>query len=257
MKLIFTGLAIALIAGSAACVRAGSTSAPNIDIASLNKRIEHAVSADSNWPKTPGGLAGKLFGLRAMVLPREALRLGQRVAPTTSNIVFPGSHLGESVADSWLEADILKTADGTWRVQSISICEEARAAEAETGLEERRERSKKLCGLDFVTQGPLDCLEILKARDKPLLVHPTIPADWVSEADLPALVNMLDSDEPCAGVINMLSSRIDTTHSTVGNQAAYLIEGFRKDRYPPGLLTTLPYDDIEELKRWWRERSGS
>ena len=70
-------------------------------------------------------------------------------------------------------------------------------------------------------------------------------------------IKLLDSSEPCANVQNPLSSYIDPERSTVGNEAAYLIEGFRHDRYPPRLNSTRPPCDIEEIKKWWAERQGT
>jgi len=240
---------IALVATVGALSAHAGENAAIFSIAALNDRIEVAIGEGAEWPKTPGGLAGKLFGIRSMVLPREPR--------TGSHIVFPGSHFDQAMTDEWFEATIEREPDKTWRIWSINQCGEMRAAEAELELDNRRKRFKKWCGFDYVSEGPLDLLEILKSRDKPTMLPPGIPSCWISESDLPALFNLLDSNEPCAGVINMLSSRIDTSHSTVGNQAAYLIEGFRKGRYPPGLLTTEPYRGMKELKSWWRDRGGT
>ena len=58
---------------------------------------------------------------------------------------------------------------------------------------------------------------------------------WLREDDLPGLIALLDSDERCMSVCRTISSYLDTEGSTVGHEAAFLIEGFNKGIYPPAL----------------------
>ena len=61
--------------------------------------------------------------------------------------------------------------------------------------------------------------------------------DFVKESDLPYLVSLLDSKEPCKFVDMALSSIYYSGKSTVGHEAAYLIEGFWKRYYPTDLTS--------------------
>lgn len=108
-------------------------------------------------------------------------------------------------------------------------------------------------GFDWEQSGALDLLELLK--EYPVLY--CVEEDhegWVKEADLAGLVELLDSSEPCANVISSRSSFIDFEPSTIGNEAAYLIEGYRRGKYPPRLNSTRPRPDVDEIRAWWRER---
>jgi len=78
--------------------------------------------------------------------------------------------------------------------------------------------------------------------------------NYVKEKDLPYLVKLLDSNEPCAHAVSGFSSDSPSGNSTVGNEAAFLIESFWKRYYPvrsisrgKGIPTKL------ELKRWYKK----
>ena len=80
-----------------------------------------------------------------------------------------------------------------------------------------------------------------------------VKLNYVKEKDLPYLVKLLDSNEPCAYSVMAISSNLPSGNSTVGNEAAYLIESFWKRYYPirqtsadKGIPTKL------ELKRWYK-----
>jgi hypothetical protein len=76
--------------------------------------------------------------------------------------------------------------------------------------------------------------------------------DYVKESDLPYLIGLLDSKEPCALVDLSISSIYFPGKSTVGHEAAYLIEGFWKRYYPTDLTSQRYKADIEGMKRWYR-----
>jgi hypothetical protein len=109
---------------------------------------------------------------------------------------------------------------------------------------------------DWDNHGALDFLEFLRGESGFYTVWGIHPA-WVKEDDLPELMELLDSTEPCANVKSALSSYIDVESSTVGNEAAYLIEGYRTGRYPPRLNSTRPRPDKREIREWWREKRGT
>ncbi len=209
----------------------------------LNRQIELAIFDERNWPQYPGGLAGFLFDQDCVV--------------ERGRILFRDTRSSAESENRWLEATISELFDGTWRIVYISSCNKSRAEEAVRKRDHFRQRSHERSGFDYVSQGPLELLALLKTRGSPYWVSPIMPFGWVKERDLPALIDLLDSPEPCANVQSMLSSFIDISRSTIGNEAAYLIEGFRRDWYPPRLNSTRPFCDIEEIKQWWEERQGT
>ncbi|MCB1634964.1 MAG: hypothetical protein KDI51_10275 [Xanthomonadales bacterium] len=80
---------------------------------------------------------------------------------------------------------------------------------------------------------------------------------WVQRDDVAELINLIDSTQPCSGVVLAVSSRL-RVHSTLGDEAAFLVEGYRQGRYPPG-LTSVGMDDGDRaaLREWWRVESGA
>ena len=78
--------------------------------------------------------------------------------------------------------------------------------------------------------------------------------NWVQEKDLPRLILLLDSPVPCASVMSTRSSFWPGV-STVGEQAAFMILGFRKGWYPPDLHSgRMPSDVKAEIRAWWAAR---
>ena len=212
-------------------------------IKELNGRIEAAAADGREWPKDPGGLAGFLFSQDSVVGRGRIYYVAENIADQDNGL--------------WREATISKSSDGTWRIIAIRVCGESDVGELIERRDFLRQASVTLMGFDFVDQGPLELLSFLESWGSNYWVSPILPFGWVKESDLPALVELLDSSEPCASVQSMSSSFIDTTRSNVGNEAAYLIEGYRKDIYPPRLNSTRPFCDIEEIKKWWGDREGT
>jgi len=80
---------------------------------------------------------------------------------------------------------------------------------------------------------------------------------WIHEEDIPELIALLNSNEPCAQVISIFSSYVPEgiPQSTIGREAAFLIDGFRKGRYPPDLDSMHYYNfDKSEIEIWWKKR---
>jgi hypothetical protein len=76
--------------------------------------------------------------------------------------------------------------------------------------------------------------------------------DWVEASDVDALVGRLDSKTPCAYVVSAASSKLPHGRSTVGREAAYLLEGYRLHYYPPQLSSADFEPNREELRQWYR-----
>ena len=89
---------------------------------------------------------------------------------------------------------------------------------------------------DWSHGDPIAFLAYLHAQRNdpcPTVVVADVPSDWLKKEHIPKLENMLESQEPCANVHSIYSSFRDCRISTVGHEAAFLIDGFRKGRYPP------------------------
>ncbi len=118
---------------------------------------------------------------------------------------------------------------------------------------------------DFQLQGPLEFLEYLKTDLD--ATFPSVAIDgthcgWIVESDIPALIELLDSDEPCRAVGKVISSFMATEPSTIGREAAWMIMGFQHEvenvgygGYPPGLLSNHYGSDgyREAARSWWAE----
>lgn len=112
---------------------------------------------------------------------------------------------------------------------------------------------------DFSKTDPLAFLDILKNHPEAYTTMPSTIAglrDWVREEHVAQLMQLIDSQEPAAIVRSPTSSQIPlkSDASTVGEQAMFLIEGFKKGSYPP-VPTSLGYFeyDPDEYREWWRK----
>lgn len=238
-----------------ASMAGGGDEQPTPDLHALNSCIAAAIDTGATWPRSPVKVLNQLFSLSPdCVLPAAgSLGQGEGVA-ADSSVVLVFRHVlpGRPMEGQWLEARLTTEIDGTWRVRMLTPYQEARAGEVASQREILRLNELQFTGFD-IDLGPIALLQFLKER-RGAWMAPVIPSGWIKDADLAALVGMLDSTEPCAGVINMFSSVIDTSTSTVGNEAAYLLEGYIVGRYPPRLVSTRPRCDVRAMKLWWNKR---
>lgn len=98
-----------------------------------------------------------------------------------------------------------------------------------------------------------DALKLLRHLKEeataPYIFRTQIPG-LVKKSDLPSLVALLSSTEKCMPVALEVSSVI-RLESTVGDEAAFMIEGFREGRYPPGLNSrAYSVKEKAELRQW-------
>lgn len=100
---------------------------------------------------------------------------------------------------------------------------------------------------------PLEFLDYLKTDTRPMRVF-TIkePLEcWVSEKDVPGLMNRLSSDKPSMSVALSIVSNIRKS-SKEADEAAFLIKGFRFGKYPPTLGSEpISEGDIKAIRSWW------
>lgn len=105
---------------------------------------------------------------------------------------------------------------------------------------------------DWAAGGATGLLETLRRHRRILyLIDRDSRRGFVAESDLPGLVALLDSGEPCAVVLQPISAHLPTRPSTVGHEAALLIEAFRQGRYPLSPASDLRHVDEEGLRDWW------
>jgi len=109
---------------------------------------------------------------------------------------------------------------------------------------------------DWTKITPLDFLDVLKSRSGTLVtiwVYP--PKDWIKKEHINQLCELVDSDKPAAPVVSVISSYRPQPQSTVGNEAMFLIEGFRKGHYPPDLCSVHYFKgNPEEFRKWCKEQ---
>lgn len=104
--------------------------------------------------------------------------------------------------------------------------------------------------------GPTAFLDFLKARDTIYYVH-GLHYGWIQESDIPALAKLIHSKVPCAPVVrtSCCVSFPEKTRSTVGQEALFLIDGFREGVYPPS-ATSIGYakTDKQAIMNWLKGR---
>lgn len=105
----------------------------------------------------------------------------------------------------------------------------------------------------FKNHSPMDFLNDLRIHPKQAVMVLDVPDSWISLEDANLLIQIIDSDEPAAPVISLLSSfwPVNQT-STVGNEALFLLNGYRTGLYPPSLcsLNDNGYNKTE-MRSWW------
>lgn len=105
----------------------------------------------------------------------------------------------------------------------------------------------------FNTHTPIDFLNDLRMHpDRPVMVLDG-PDDWITLHDVDLLMQEIDSTEPAAPVVSPISSYWPFNQtSTVGNEALFLIEGYRTGKYPPALCSLYYFKpDRTEVRTWW------
>jgi len=105
---------------------------------------------------------------------------------------------------------------------------------------------------DWAHGDPVAFLHFLHAKKNdpcPTFAVAGVPETWLKKEHIPRLQALLDSQEPCANVHSIYSSLRDCEPSTIGHEAAFLIEGFREGSYPPEMNSGRAVLDMEALKR--------
>ncbi len=105
----------------------------------------------------------------------------------------------------------------------------------------------------FRTHTPIDFLNDLRLHPHHPVMVIDVPDGWITPQDAELLVQVIDSDEPAAPVVSPISSyRPFNQTSTVGNEALFLLEGYRTGKYPPSLCSLHYFTpNRTEMRSWW------
>lgn len=104
---------------------------------------------------------------------------------------------------------------------------------------------------DWSSGSPVQFLEMLE-RSGDIYTVLGLHHDWIRDSDIESLMSHLDSQTPCAYVVSAASSKLPHGRSTVGREAAFLLEGYRLHYYPPQLSSADFEPDRDELRHWYR-----
>jgi hypothetical protein len=112
----------------------------------------------------------------------------------------------------------------------------------------------ELPNFNFKHGKPLEFLQYLKENKAHEMYTIGEPVNnWVKFEDLPALIALLNSKEECMSVVLKKSSQI-RVRSTVGDEAAFLLEGFRAGMYPATPYSKrLSEKEKAEILTWWQK----
>lgn len=113
--------------------------------------------------------------------------------------------------------------------------------------------------VDNVTQlwgiTPVEFLESLKMERSPTdqYIFREPIQNWITRKDLLGLLALTESKEPCASVALGSSTVHNTQGSTMEQEALFLLEGYRENKYPPAPNSGgIDEAHARDLKRWVR-----
>lgn len=110
---------------------------------------------------------------------------------------------------------------------------------------------------DFTTEwargGPQAWLATLRQHPDTAFYVAHAPEGWIVQTDIAPLMAAMNSTQPAAVVCYLASAHAVpvSTVSTVGHEAAILVEAFRRERAYPGSCSDLAAIDPAEIRRWW------
>ena len=80
---------------------------------------------------------------------------------------------------------------------------------------------------------PLEFLHNLEKSTGIVTLTGFAPDGWIKPEHISELIKLVDSKKPCAAVVSAFSSFLPAGGSTLGNEAMFLIEGYKCGKYPP------------------------
>jgi hypothetical protein len=105
----------------------------------------------------------------------------------------------------------------------------------------------------FRTHTPMEFLDDLRRHPSEPVMVLDVPDGWITQNDAGLLMQEIDSLEPAAPVVSPISSYWPFNQtSTVGNEALFLLEGYRTGKYPPALCSLYYFHpNRTEIRSWW------
>jgi hypothetical protein len=105
----------------------------------------------------------------------------------------------------------------------------------------------------FRTHTPIEFLNDLRMHPNTPVMVMDVPEGWITRDDAELLMQEIDSCEPAAPVVSPISSYWPFNQtSTVGNEALFLLEGYRTGKYPPALCSLNYFKpNTTEMRLWW------
>jgi hypothetical protein len=105
----------------------------------------------------------------------------------------------------------------------------------------------------FRSHTPMDYLNDLHMHPLQQVMVLNVPDTWITHYDAEFLMQEIDSNEPAAPVVSPISSYWPFNQtSTVGNEALFLLEGYRTGKYPPALCSLYYFQpNRTEMRSWW------
>ncbi|MBT8506963.1 hypothetical protein AZH53_00775 [Methanomicrobiaceae archaeon CYW5] len=105
----------------------------------------------------------------------------------------------------------------------------------------------------FETHTPVEFLNDLRMHPNEPVMVLDVPEGWITHEDAELLMHEIDSEEPAAPVVSPISSYCpENQTSTVGNEALFLLEGYRAGKYPPALCSLYYFNPNRTgMALWW------
>jgi hypothetical protein len=110
--------------------------------------------------------------------------------------------------------------------------------------------------------GPLEFLALLTSRAERGDDFYTVVGrhvGWIVESDIPKLIALVGSKEPCAHVVQATANSVPfDTKSFVGQEVIFLLEGYRVGYFPPRASSANAYAEKDDILNWWHalEKQG-
>jgi hypothetical protein len=124
------------------------------------------------------------------------------------------------------------------------------------GLTTRTATGTTSDAFDPTNMSPIKLLDTLQKEGSGEFLFVKPVKGWVTKKDVPALLSQINSKVQCASVALTASSYYSNRSSTVGNEAIFMLEGFRKGEYPPALNSITFGVDKKELIEWVQSQLG-
>lgn len=106
-------------------------------------------------------------------------------------------------------------------------------------------------GGDVCAMRPAAVLALLAERPSGMWIPDRVCERRGREEDLDALVAALGSERPSRAAVSLYSSTV-RNGSTVGDEAAHMIEAYRRGRYPPAMPSRrYSTQDTMQMRQWW------